>query len=79
MEKLKVYLVSRRKQILHMCNDRMAICMKTQTNFKEDPQFIRLGLELKVLRTIQNICGITDEELKEILDQSLNESNKTNN
>jgi len=70
--KLKVYLVSRRKQILRMCNDRMSVCMKTQQNFKEDQQFIRLGLELRVLRTIQEITGITDEELLKIL----NEGNK---
>jgi len=72
LNKLKVYLVSRRKQILRMCNDRMSVCMKTKQNFKEDQQFIRLGLELRVLRTIQEITDITDEELLKIL----NEGNK---
>jgi len=68
LDKLKIYLVSRRKQILHQCNDRMSYCSKNQLNFQEDPQFIRLGLELKVLRTVQRVSDITDEELKEILD-----------
>jgi len=70
LDKLKVYLVSRRKQILRMCNDRMSVCTKTQQNFKEDPQFIRLGLELRVLRTVQEITDITDEELLKILNDS---------
>ena len=70
LEKLKIYLVSRRKQILRMCNDRMSVCAKTQQNFKEDHQFIRLGLELRVLRTIQTVSDITDEELLKILNDS---------
>jgi len=79
LEKLKIYLVARRKQILRMCNDRMSYCSKNQLNFQEDPQFIRLGLELHVLRTVQRVSGITDEELTPLINQTLNESNKTNN
>ena len=53
-----------------MCNDRMSVCMKTQQDFKLDPQFIRLGLELRVLRTVQTVTDITDDELLKLLNDS---------
>ena len=57
------YMARRRVQILHLVNSRLEYCNSHQINFKEDIRIIQLGLESKVLRDIQKVCGITDLEI----------------
>lgn len=62
-DKLKTYIVSKKVQIMALTNDRLSYCLTKQINPKDDLRIMQLGLEIKILREVQKVTGITDDEI----------------
>lgn len=48
-----------------LTNDRLSYLMSKQLNPKDDLRIMQLGLEIKILREVQKVTGITDDEIME--------------
>jgi len=46
-----------------LTNDRLSYCLTKQINPKDDLRIMQLGLEIKILREVQKVTGITDDEI----------------
>lgn len=66
-DKLKTYIATKKVQILKLTNDRISYCNSHQLDPKMDLRIMQLGLEIKILREVQKVSGITDDELLEEL------------
>lgn len=66
-DKLKTYISSQKLMIMKLTNDRLSFLLDKQLNPKDDLRIMQLGLTIKVLREVQNVAGITDDEIMEKL------------
>jgi len=66
-DKLKTYIAAEKLMIMKLTNDRLSFLMSKQLNPKDDLRIMQLGLTIKVLREVQKVADITDDEIMEKL------------
>lgn len=65
--RLKVYLAARKRELFKMGNDRLTVIMEKKLDKDQDWRMQCIGMEFKILRTIQDVSKIGDEELLSLI------------